>query len=183
MGPVEVLVPYVVKHDLGGSATDLGLVFAAGGLASVAAAAIVARRGVPRRNMTFIYFVWTIGTLAVAGYGLGTTVWHLMLASALFNALETAGTIVWITVKQRHVPGEMLGRVSSLDWLISIGLLPLSFALTGPVSGAIGAQATLIAAGLLGAAVTLTALFVPGVRAVESVRPRRVASDGEPVPA
>jgi DHA3 family tetracycline resistance protein-like MFS transporter len=35
--------------------------------------------------------------------------------------------------------------VSSLDWLISIGLLPLSFALTGPVSGAIGAQTTLVA--------------------------------------
>ena len=34
----------------------------------------------------------------------------------------------------------MLGRVSSLDWLISIGLLPLSFALTGPVSALLGAQ-------------------------------------------
>ena len=33
MGPVEVLVPYVVKHDLGGAATDLGLIFGAGGLA------------------------------------------------------------------------------------------------------------------------------------------------------
>ena len=56
-----------------------------------------------------------------------------MLAALAFNALETAGTIVWATLKQRHVPRRMLGRVSSLDWLISIGLLPLSFALTGPV--------------------------------------------------
>ena len=63
-----------------------------------------------------------------------------MLASLAFNALETAGTIVWATAKQRHVPAALLGRVSSLDWLISIGLLPLSFALTGPVSGAIGAR-------------------------------------------
>ena len=47
-----------------------------------------------------------------------------MLASAVFNALETAGTIVWATAKQHHVPSPMLGRVSSLDWLISIGLLP-----------------------------------------------------------
>jgi lipoate-protein ligase B len=73
-----------------------------------------------------------VATLAVAGYGLGTAVWHLMLASAVFNALETAGTIVWITAKQRHVPSRMLGRVSSLDWLISIGLLPLSFATHRP---------------------------------------------------
>ena len=54
-----------------------------------------------------------------------------MLASLAFNGLETAGTIVWATAKQRHVPPDLLGRVSSLDWLISIGLLPLSFALTG----------------------------------------------------
>jgi DHA3 family tetracycline resistance protein-like MFS transporter len=91
-----------------------------------------------------------------------------MVASLAFNALETAGTIVWATAKQRHVPAALLGRVSSLDWLISIGLLPLSFALTGPVSGAIGAQATLIGAGILGAVVTFAALLAPGMRDVEA---------------
>jgi hypothetical protein len=70
--------------------------------------------------MTFMYLVWTVATLAVAGYGLGTAVWHLMLASAAFNALETAGTIGWDTAKQRPVPSRMLGRVSSLDWLIVV---------------------------------------------------------------
>lgn len=90
-----------------------------------------------------------------------------MLASVAFNALETAGTIVWATAKQRHVPQQLLGRVSSLDWLISIGLLPLSFALTGPASAAIGVQATLIAAGALGGVITFIALLLPGMRAVE----------------
>ena len=37
--------------------------------------------------------------------------------SLLFNALETAGTIVRATAKQQHVPPQLLGRVSSLDWL------------------------------------------------------------------
>ena len=143
MGPVEVLVPYVVKHDLGGAATDLGLIFGAGGLASILSAIVLGQLGLPRRSMTVMYLVWTIATIAVAGYGLGTTVWQLMLASAVFNALETAGTIIWATAKQQHVPSAMLGRVSSLDWLISIGLLPLSFALTAPVSAALGARETL----------------------------------------
>jgi DHA3 family tetracycline resistance protein-like MFS transporter len=57
--------------------------------------------------------------------------------------------------------------VSSLDWLISIGLLPLSFALTGPVSALVGAQTTLVLAGITGAVVTIGGLVVPGVRAVE----------------
>ena len=38
LGPVEVLLPYVVKNSLHGSAAALGLVFAAGGLGSVGAA-------------------------------------------------------------------------------------------------------------------------------------------------
>jgi MFS family permease len=178
MGPVEVLLPLLVKNDLHGSATELGLVFAAGGLGSVACAVALGRRGLPRRDITFMYVVWTLATLAVAGYGLSASVWQLMLACMVFNGLETAGTIVWATAKQRHVPADMLGRVSSLDWLISIGLLPLSFALTGPVSAAIGVRATLIGAGVLGAAVTFAALFIRGVRSVEGAKVRPVVPGG-----
>ena len=89
-----------------------------------------------------------------------------MLACLAFNALETAGTIVWATLKQRHVPPALLGRVSSLDWLISIGLLPLSFALTAPVTLA-RRTATLVGAGVGGAAITFGALLLPGMRDVE----------------
>jgi MFS family permease len=167
MGPAEVLLPFMVKHVLGGSGVQLGLVFGAGGLGSVACALAMARSGLPSRSITFIYAVWALATLAVAGYGLATAIWQLMLASLAFNLLETAGTIVWATIKQRHVPGRMLGRVSSLDWLISIGLLPVSFALTAPVSAALGVRATLIGAGLAGAAATLGGLLLPGMRAVD----------------
>jgi MFS family permease len=167
MGPVEVLLPYLVKNDLSGSARDLGMVFAAGGIGSVACAIVVGQRAIPRRGITFIYVCWTLATVAVAGYGVSSTVWQLMLAALAFNALETAGTIVWATLKQRHVPRRMLGRVSSLDWLISIGLLPVSFALTGPVASVLGSRGTLVAAGIVGAVVTGAAYFVPGMRDVE----------------
>jgi DHA3 family tetracycline resistance protein-like MFS transporter len=168
MGPAEVLLPYIVKNELHASAADLGIVFAAGGVGSVGCAVVLGQRGLPRRDITFMYVTWTLATIAIAGYGLATAVWQLMLASLAFNALETAGTIVWATAKQRHVPPELLGRVSSLDWLISIGLLPLSFAFTGPVTAAIGVQATLVGAGLIGGAVTLAALYLPGMRDLES---------------
>jgi DHA3 family tetracycline resistance protein-like MFS transporter len=167
MGPVEVLLPWVVKEGMGGSAFDLGLVFAAGGLASMACAVALGRFGLPRRGITWMLVAWTLATVAVAGYGAASAIWQLMLAGAVFNGLETAGTIIWATTKQRHVPASLLGRVSSLDWLISVGLLPLSFALTGPVSDAVGARATLVAAGLLGAVVTFAALFVPGMRVLD----------------
>ena len=61
------------------------------------------------------------------------------------------------------VPTEMLGRVSSLDWFVSIGLTPLSFAITGPVAEVLGARETLAVAGALGV-LTFLFLFIPGVR-------------------
>jgi DHA3 family tetracycline resistance protein-like MFS transporter len=178
MGPTEVLVPFVVKNTLHGSAADLGLVFAAGGFGSVACAAAFAQQGLPKREITWMYVFWTLATLAIAGYGIVHALWGLMLASLAFNALETAGTIIWATAKQHRVPSSLLGRVSSLDWLISIGLMPLSYALTGPVSEAIGARGTLIGAGCVGAVVTMAALFIPGVRA--SDRGTDAAPDAAP---
>jgi hypothetical protein len=177
MGPTEVLLPFIVKNRLHDGAADLGLIFAAGGLGSLLCAVGIGQRGLPRRSITFMYITWTLATLAIAGYGLASGLWGLMLASVAFNTLETAGTIAWATAKQRHVPAALLGRVSSLDWLISIGLLPVSFALTGPVSAALGVRTTLIGAGVLGAAVTFAALLVPGVRRLDSEPGRGPATE------
>jgi hypothetical protein len=164
----------MVKNVLHGSASELGLVFAAGGIGAVGAAVVVGQRGQPRRDITWMYLCWTVATLAVVGYGLASTIPQLMLACLLFNALEAAGTIMWSTIKQRHTPSSLLGRVSSLDWLISISLLPLSFAITGPVADVVGVRATLVGAGLIGAAATFGALFIPGMRDVEGVYARRL---------
>jgi DHA3 family tetracycline resistance protein-like MFS transporter len=169
MGPTEVLVPFIVKNRLSDGAGALGLVFAAGGLGSLLCAIVIGQRGLPKRSLTFMYICWTFATLAIAGYGIAGQLWGLMLASVAFNTLETAGTIAWATAKQRLVPSRLLGRVSSLDWLISIGLLPVSFAITGPVSAALGLRTTMIGAGVLGAIVTFAALLVPGVRRMDDV--------------
>jgi hypothetical protein len=58
----------------------------------------------------------------------------------------------------------MLGRVSSFDWLVSIGLIPLSFAITGPIADAIGARATLFGAGVIAAVTVIAFLAIPGLR-------------------
>ena len=149
-GPSEVLLPFIVKNHMHGSASDLGFILALGGVGAMFAAVVMGNRDMPRRHITFMYRVWTLSTLAVAGYGLASFPWQAMVASFVFNALEGAGTIVWATTKGRLVPERLLGRVSSFDWFISIGLVPLSFAITGPVAAVFGARATLVGAGILG---------------------------------
>ena len=58
---------------------------------------------------------------------------------------------------------ELLGRVFSLDWFVSIGLTPVSFAITGPAAELLGAGKTLAVAGARGVA-TFLFVFIPGVR-------------------
>ena len=166
-GPTEVLLPYLVKNDIEGGAGTLGAIFALGGMGAIGAAAITAHVGMPRRHITLMYVTWSLATFAVAGYGLAVAPWQLMVASMAFNALETAGLVWWATTKHRLVPASLLGRVSSLDWFISIGFVPLSYALTAPVAGALGAGTTLVAAGLIGGVITLGFLFLPGMRDIE----------------
>ena len=87
-----------------------------------------------------------------------------MLIGFVSGMLFTVGNIIWVTMMHRHVPSELLGRVSALDWLVSIGLTPISFALAGPLAEAVGVEATLIGAGVLAGIASIAFLAVPGIR-------------------
>ncbi len=164
-GPWETLVPFVVRNDLGGSATDLGLVFGAGGLASLGAALVVGQRGrLPRKAITALYWAWAIGLFAMVGLGIAHAVWQAMLVAVVSEGSMTVLVVLWYTVMQRLVPQELLGRVSSLDWVMTTAGVPLSFAIVGPAAAAYGARTVLVVAGILGGAATLAFMFVPGAR-------------------
>jgi MFS family permease len=167
-GPWDVLLPYVVKNDLGGSASDLGIVYGSGGLGAVLVALTMGHRGrLPRRPVTVLYLAWALGLLLLAGFGLAVRLWQMMLVALVVEGSMTLLMVIWATLLQRLVPKEVLGRVSSLDWLLATAGVPLSFALVGPAASAFGADATLIGAGILGALITVAFLFVPGAREPE----------------
>jgi MFS family permease len=188
-GPWEALVPILIRQDLRGSPGDLSLVFVAGGVGSVLAATLFGQRStLPPRPVVVLYASWAFAMFMTAGFGVVATVWQAMIVAFLADAGITILVIVWLTLVQRLVPGELLGRVMSLDWMISTAGVPLSFAIVGPVAEAIGVRSTLIWAGVLGGAVTISFLFVPGARDPERDgsldRARRVPEDvAEPTPA
>jgi MFS family permease len=182
IGPVQVLLPFLVKNRLNLGPDALGSIFAFGGVGSVIAALAIGHWGLPRRHVTFMYATWVLAVALLAGFGLMVALWQAILVEALSAALFEAGSIVWITLLQTLVPRELLGRVSSLDWLVSTGLVPVSFALTGPAAAALGPGPTMIGAGLLGAVLMGALLFVPGVRDPER-QPLRRADEPEGVGA
>jgi len=159
LGPIEVLLPFVVRNDLHAGAGGYGTVLAAAGAGAVVTSLVLGQTGVPRRYLTFMYGAWTVATLPFLVYAFGTALWQFVLVALFEGACMTAGMVVWGTLMSTRVPAELRGRVHSLDWFVSIGLTPVSFALTGPVSAAIGIDATLVLAAVAPAVATV-ALFV-----------------------
>jgi MFS family permease len=187
LGPTEVLLPYLLRNRLHAGAGSLGLVLAAGGVGALGGAALVGQRRRLRRPVTLMYGCWAGATLLVAGYGLARRQWELVATALAVNALEGAGAVIWGTLKQRLVPGDLLGRVSSLDWFLSTSLTPLSFLLTPLVAQAVGLTVTFLVAGGAGAAVTLGFLLLPGMRlhdgTAASATPSAHRVDGERIAA
>ena len=159
LGPLEVLLPYIIRNDLHAGAGGFGLVLAAAGAGAIVASLLVSQFGVPRRYLTFMYAAWAVATLPLIGYAFGASLWQFVALAVVYGACETGGMVVWGTLMSTRVPKDLRGRVHSLDWFVSIGLTPISFALTGPLSKAIGIDATLVLAAIL-PAVACVVLFV-----------------------
>ncbi len=164
LGPVQVLVPFLVKNRLSLGPEALGSIFAVGGVGSIAMAFAIGHFGLPRRRVTVMYLAWSFGVAGLAGYGLMTSLWHGLLTALVTSAMFELGQVIWTTMLQQLVPRGLLGRVSSLDWMFSISLVPVSYALTGPVAEAFGPGPTMVAAALIGSVLMGFLLVLPGVR-------------------
>ena len=86
-----------------------------------------------------------------------------VLFAGLTWGLATYGNILWLPLIQQATPPELLGRVSSVDWMFSLALSPLGTIAGGAAAGAIGIRLTLIAGGALATAAGAV-LLIPGVR-------------------
>jgi hypothetical protein len=179
IGPFEVLVPYLVKNDYGGGAAGLGLVLGAAGVGAIVSALALGQRGMARRHVLWMYLGWAFSVGCLAGYAVVAEVWQAMAISFASGIAFTLANITWTTLMHLHVPTQMLGRVSGFDWLVSIGLTPVSFALAGPAAEAFGVETTMIVCGILACVLTLAFLLVPGLRDPE----RWAARSARPAPA
>jgi hypothetical protein len=162
-GPLQVLLPVIVNR-LGAGAGSLGLVYSAFGVGGGLAVLLAGQLGVPRKRVTAMYAVWIPSGLVVAGIGLARGVVALALLYGLVGLLFEFGNLIWTTLLQERVPARVLGRVSSLDWLISVGTQPIAIAATGPLAAAVGATAVLVVGGLISVPTSVAGLLWPGVR-------------------
>jgi MFS family permease len=164
MMPLTVLLPVLVRNVLHASAFSLGLVLAAGGAAGVVASLVVARMGSPRLRVTVLWIAYAGGGVAILLMAFAVNVWVVGLLSAVEIGLFIYGDVLWVTMMQELVPREVLGRVSSLVYLLAFALGPLGILLGGVVAAGIGIRETLFISGLVSTVICIVVILIPGVR-------------------
>lgn len=165
MGAYSVLGPVVADGELGG-AKAWGAILTAQA-AGLVAGGLLGLRFRPRRMLVAA----TLGILLVPAplVALGFPLALPVIAAIAFLAgigNEIFG-LLWHTTMQQEIPADKLSRVYSYDALGSIGLVPVGYAIAGPVADAIGVRATLWGAAAIGVGVTLAVLLVRDVWTVE----------------
>lgn len=151
IGPIDVLVPFAVKDISEGDTAEFSYAFvlAAFGAGSVLGSLVISSMRMPRRYLTVMNLAWGLGCLPLVVIGFTNQVWLMAIAVFIVGFFFALGGVIWGTLLQRRVPPHMLGRVSSLDFFVSLALMPISMALAGPVGESIGLGPTFVIAGVL----------------------------------
>jgi MFS family permease len=181
IGPFEVLVPFAIR-DIGGGPSQHAYVLAAWGIGGAVGSLTVASLRLPRRYLTVMNGLWGLGCVPMVVFAYATDLWPMLVAGAVMGATFQAGMVIWGTLLQRRVPAALLGRVSSLDFFMSLSFMPLSMALAGTVSEVIGLTATFLAAGLVPLVLAVVTVLLARLPADELAHPLDVVPETTPEP-
>jgi MFS family permease len=167
-GPLSVLVPLLVR-SLHGGADSLGLAYAGFGVGGVAAAVISGSVRLPRKTSSLAFLGWVVAGLGIAALGLATSTITIAALLAVVGFFNEAAQVIWVTLLQIHIPERLLGRVSSIDWFVSLSLQPLGLGLAGPAAAALGVGGALVVGGAMAASSAGLGFLRPGVRDLDPV--------------
>jgi hypothetical protein len=172
-----VLGPLVAKDQLGGP-TAWGLILAAESAGAVIGGLFALRLRFTRILVASELFVLPAGLLLVA---LAVPLpLPAIAAVALVTGIGFAiGDTLWVTALQRNVPEHALSRISSFDWLGSVALNPVGYALIGPIAAGVGTTEALVVAAALNMATCVGVVLLPSVQAIRARNADAVAPQAE----
>jgi MFS family permease len=93
--------------------------------------------------------LWGAGAAPFTLIGLTSQLWVMAVATFVVGFTGAVAMVIWGTLLQRRVPPHLLGRVSSLDFFVSLALMPVSMAVAGPAGELLGVPMTFVLAGLV----------------------------------
>ncbi len=169
IGVENVLLPVITKRDFGTAsvfATSAAL-FSLGGAIS----AIICIKSKVKNPGLVSVIVW--GLFIFAPLVLAFPSSRELIFFAYFAAGFSVGPweAFWATQVQREVPAEYQGRVFAIDYMGSLGLMPLGMALAGPMVNVFGERELLIGVAVFHLLICAVVLLVPGVKQMKSTKP------------
>lgn len=164
---IVVALPLLVTQVMGGGAPTYGVIIAAMGAGEAVGTVVVSQVRI-RRTGIAMYLFAVAGGLALITYGLVPTVIGAVSASFGLGISFACFGVLWQTALQTHVPRNMLGRVTSVDWFGGTLLAPAAPLVAAVAIIAYGPSALFVIAGVIVASLTLGGLFLPSIRRLEN---------------
>jgi MFS family permease len=162
--PRAVAMPFLIKQDLGADVKLLGLFSSAASLGFVVGMIWLGQYiRLPRRGLLGYLSVMVTGA-ALLPFAFKLPV-PILFSSMFVGGLSTSVfALIWTHTLQEMVPGELLGRVYSIDALGSFVLLPIGFSIAGWATDLVGAQTVFLVGGLGTITLAALGLFHPAIR-------------------
>ncbi len=173
LGPIEVLLPFIANDRFDDGARMYGFILAFFGMGSALGALAVSSGRLPRRYLTVMMAMWGVGSVPLVIVGFTSSFTLMALATFVIGVTDGAGMVIWGTLLQRRVPTAMLGRVSSLDFFVSLAFMPVSFAIVGPLSKVVSMQTIFLVAGIAPVILAAIAMYAAKMRQDELAHPLR----------
>ena len=120
-----VALPLLVLRVLHGTPATYGLIGAAAGLGSIAGALFVGSLRI-RKVGGAMYIGNALIGVALLAYGIAPFLPLVLLGSFGFAATQVGANTLWESMVQKHVPGELIGRVTSVDFFGSFLIGPVA---------------------------------------------------------
>jgi MFS family permease len=163
-GPRAVAMPFLIKEDLGADVELLGLLGSAASLGFVVGM-IWLGQYIRLHRRGLLAYLSIIGTGAVLlPFAFKMPVPVLVGSMFISGICTSVFALIWTHTLQEMVPGEMLGRVYSIDALGSFVLLPIGFALAGWATDLLGAPTVFLIGSIGTMLFVLLGLSHPAIR-------------------
>lgn len=139
--PFFVVGAAISKESLGGAGA-WATILTAGAVGSVLAG-LLALRLKPRRPLFASFALYAVMVPQAVFLAAKAPLALIAIAALLAEGVLSYGSPVWNSVLQEKIPRELFSRVHAYDVIGSFALLPVGFALAGPVAEAIGVDTVL----------------------------------------
>lgn len=164
--PFSIFMPYFIKFNHSGTATNLAIVmvFMNGGMLLGSLITSIKKEW---KHGHFIYFSGELilmimfGIMAISPHGYFLLMW---VALGILGTVIPIINTIYLTIMQKKVPADKMGRISSIDWAISMAISPIGALIAWPLAEIFGVPNLFVLCSISGVIITIIIWWISHTR-------------------